>query len=553
MSVVCGVKTTHDGCVALIVDGALVLSYEAEKTGNNPRHAALADVSVDAALSAGGIAPGDVDVFAIDGWAGERVVAPTPRVSGADGWLPVAPYNERRAGDPVLAERRGKIVFDGQPIEYVSYTHAAGHVAGTYCASPFAQRGEDAFVLAWDGGMSPRLYHAESSAAGCRITALGPLFALAGNVYPVLAAHLDPFRCDDEALAGEDIGDAELSLPGRAMAYAALGEVATSLLTALAEVMPAAGGSASRLTSFPVARKIASLGAAHRLDSASIIATFQFYLGQRLIAALADRLRQHDAKAPNLCFTGGCALNIAWNTALRSCGLFSDVWVPPFPNDAGSALGTAMAACIVYERRSVLAWNPYSGQPLRPSRPAPGWTDRACSLAELAGLLHETGEPVVFLNGRAELGPRALGNRSILCAATDRRTTENLNRIKGREWYRPVAPVCLASEAPRIFDPGTPDPYMLFTHRVRDPWRSVIPAVVHIDGTARLQTVTREQNPGLTTLLEAYERRSAIPVLCNTSANLKGCGFFPDVASATGWGRTRYVWSQGRLYERPPN
>ena len=549
MTVICGLKTNHDGTVAVIADGELVFSYETEKTANNARHAPLDDVDIGAALAEHGIGFGDVDVFAIDGWAGGRVVAPTDRLTGTDGWLTVAPYAEAAAGDPVLAERRAKVVFDGRPIEYLSFTHAAGHVAGSYCASPFAARGEDALVLAWDGGMSPRLYLTHHDTAG--IDALGPLFELVGNGYPVLAAHLDPFRRPAVELAREDIGDAELELPGKAMAYAGLGEVDPDLFPGIAEIIPDRAGPATRYSSFRYARALVELSAGRGLDSASLIATYQAYLAERLVAGLTSVLAGLGTPSPNLVFTGGCALNIGWNSALRASGLFAQVWVPPFPNDAGSALGTAAAAAMALERRAVLRWDVYRGQPLRPGRLEPSWVGRPCSPDRLAALLHDTGEPVVVLAGRAELGPRALGNRSILCPPTDAAAKDRLNRMKGREWYRPVAPVCLEDRAPDVFDPGTPDPYMLFTHRVRPNWQARIPAVVHVDGTARLQTVSAAQNPVLAEVLAGYERRSGIPVLCNTSANLRGRGFFPDLATAMRWGQASYLWSDGTLYENP--
>ncbi|MEU0742331.1 carbamoyltransferase C-terminal domain-containing protein [Streptomyces sp. NPDC006134] len=124
-----------------------------------------------------------------------------------------------------------------------------------------------------------------------------------------------------------------------------------------------------------------------------------------------------------------------------------------------------------------------------------------------------------------------------------------MNRIKDREPYRPVAPICLEEEAPKVFSPGTPDPHMLFDHEVRPDWEERIPAVVHLDGTAWLQTVGRGDDV-LFTVLSAYHRFSGIPVLCNTSANLNGHGFFPDVASAARWGRVSRIWSDGTLYRR---
>jgi carbamoyltransferase len=125
-----------------------------------------------------------------------------------------------------------------------------------------------------------------------------------------------------------------------------------------------------------------------------------------------------------------------------------------------------------------------------------------------------------------------------------------LNRVKRREDYRPVAPICLTDFAPMIFDPGTPDPYMLFDHSVRKEWVDRIPAVLHLDGTARLQTVHVENDPILHSILDEYHKLSGIPVLCNTSANYNGCGFFPDVGSAMEWGEIDLIWSEEVLYTR---
>lgn len=155
-----------------------------------------------------------------------------------------------------------------------------------------------------------------------------------------------------------------------------------------------------------------------------------------------------------------------------------------------------------------------------------------------------------MLSGRAELGPRALGNRSILAPATDPDMKDRLNQMKGRESYRPIAPICLESSAPEIFDPGTPDPYMLFEHKVRGDWARRIPAIIHLDGTARLQTI-EHGGCQAARILSEYELLSGIPVLCNTSANFNGCGFFPDVASAAKWGKTKYIWANGTMFLNP--
>lgn len=180
----------------------------------------------------------------------------------------------------------------------------------------------------------------------------------------------------------------------------------------------------------------------------------------------------------------------------------------------------------------------------------PGWSQSPCSLKELAFLLHVSNEPVVFLNDAAELGPRALGNRSIIAQATSEKMKDLLNRVKRREPFRPVAPLCLEEDAPGIFDPGCQDPYMLFDHKVREEWKAALPAICHIDGTARLQTVNRMNNSVVFDLLQEYKKMSGFPLLCNTSANFNGSGFFPDVYSATRWGQLNYVWSNNLLFTK---
>jgi carbamoyltransferase len=231
-------------------------------------------------------------------------------------------------------------------------------------------------------------------------------------------------------------------------------------------------------------------------------------------------------------------------------GPFDAVYVPPFPNDSGSALGSACCAMFKNDGIVSLDWNVYSGPPVIKNSPPPGWKHFPCSLKKIARLIHETNAPVIFLNGRAELGPRALGNRSILAAAVSPNMKDILNRIKLREDYRPVSPICLEHRAEEIFNPGSGDPFMLFDHKVRREWIERVPAILHIDGTARLQTVNSSQNPTVVELLEEYEKISEIPLLCNTSANFKGCGFFPDVYSAAHWDKVNYIWCAYTLYER---
>jgi hypothetical protein len=236
----------------------------------------------------------------------------------------------------------------------------------------------------------------------------------------------------------------------------------------------------------------------------------------------------------NLCFTGDRALDAGWNSALRGHSMVREIWVPPFPDGSGSAIGAAAVHLGGPHGLRRLDWQLDSGSGLvrHPHLPD-GWSVAPCRPEELARLLHRTGAAAIVLSGRAKLGPRALGTRSILAPATGVR----LNGDTGA--------LCLAEHAPEMFDPGSPDPYQSFVHRVRPEWIPRIPAVVGADGTARLQTVGPDDDPTLTTILREYHRWRGVPVLCSTDATNVA-----DVRTALRRSDIDLVWSDGVLNRR---
>jgi carbamoyltransferase len=151
--------------------------------------------------------------------------------------------------------------------------------------------------------------------------------------------------------------------------------------------------------------------------------------------------------------------------------------------------------------------------------------------AAVADVLAEDGI-VAWFQGRSEFGPRALGHRSLLADPRNPDNLERLNDVKGREQFRPIAPMVLDERAAEIFDGQLPSPYMLFTHRVRDGWAERIPAVVHVDGTARIQTVDRRSEPLVARMLDAFEARTGVPVVVNTSLNTAGRPMVDDPRDA---------------------
>ncbi|MEU9291347.1 carbamoyltransferase N-terminal domain-containing protein [Streptomyces sp. NPDC048275] len=564
--IICGLKLTHDGAVALLDDDRLVFSVEMEKLGNGLRYSTVADFSlIPGILSDFGYKPEDVDEWVVDGWDGDVSGTVSLLDQGAPTEIVVGPYRESAACPALdVPSVSGTFPMDGAAYPYTSFPHAAGHVSSAYVSSPFARRGEASFVLVWDGGLFPRLYWVDPREG---VQNLGELFPVLGHAYAIAGHHFGPFRKTVQSLTVDD-----LSVAGKLMAYIALGQPDDAVIAVLREEFhrvfesdePAAveyratvGGYGSLFEqSVPPVHEFFSAVRArvseNGVSDEDVLAAVHVFFEELLVERITAKVLAAKGEGPwNLCFAGGCALNIKWNSALRAASAFRDVWVPPFPNDSGSAIGAAVLGRAQHAGLTALDWNPRLGPALTPSPELPaGWSTSACTPEELAGILHETGEPVVVLHGRAELGPRALGGRSILAAPVSASMKDELNRVKDREPYRPVAPICLEEEAPKIFSPGTPDPHMLFDHDVRPEWVERIPAVVHLDGTARLQTAGRGDDDLLFTVLSAYHRLSGVPVLCNTSANLNGHGFFPDVASAARWGRVSRIWSDGTLYRR---
>ena len=140
---------------------------------------------------------------------------------------------------------------------------------------------------------------------------------------------------------------------------------------------------------------------------------------------------------------------------------------------------------------------------------------------------------VAWFDGRSEFGPRALGHRSLMAHPGRAANLERLNDVKGREQFRPVAPMVLAERAADIFSDGPiPSPYMLFVHTVDPAWRDRIPAVVHVDGTARIQTIDDATTPRVAALLRAFEQRTGLPVVVNTSLNTAGRPMVDDPRDA---------------------
>jgi carbamoyltransferase len=252
-------------------------------------------------------------------------------------------------------------------------------------------------------------------------------------------------------------------------------------------------------------------------DKFDIAAAVQVVYEQRLNQFM--RMAKSITGKNNLVFMGGCALNSSANTLLWN--IFDMIWIMPNPGDAGSSLGAAAA---LYGKH--LDWKtPYLGYDLVGKYPVQQIMD---------GILKDG--IVAVASGRAEYGPRALGNRSILADPRDPLIKDKVNLIKQRELFRPFAPVVLADHAHKWFDMDFESPYMQYTVKCLQPNR--IPSVVHADGTSRVQTVTREQHSGLYRVLNKFYLQTGVPILLNTSLNIKGQPLLNDELDIQAWEKT---------------
>jgi len=255
---------------------------------------------------------------------------------------------------------------------------------------------------------------------------------------------------------------------------------------------------------------------------------------QRVVEEAALAMTRHLHRLvplPNLCLAGGVALNSVMNGRIAREGPFENVFIQPAANDAGTALGAALVLAHLRHRlprdpnpELVYLGPEYDAAACEAAARDGGLRiERAENVAETVSDELASGKIVGWFQGRMEIGPRALGNRSILADPRGHDTKDVLNlRVKHREPFRPFAPSVLAEAAADWFSDCRPSPHMLLVSPVRPERRDEVPAITHVDGTARVQTVTREANARYYDLIAAFGRRTGVPMLLNTSFNVRG-------------------------------
>ncbi len=510
----------HDPAAALVIDGRTVAAAEEErfsrrKHGKRPLPFSAWELPEQAAawcLKRAGLRPQDLDAvtYSFD----PRLARPAADMGLDDPWDHLRLTYAREAPAFLKTALPG---LDPGLVRFVP--HHMAHAASSAFAAPDAGNSS---VLVLDG-RGERASHLAARRVGDRLEALHAqdLPHSLGLVYEELTEHLGFLRSSDEF---------------KVMALASHGR--PRMLAELRRHVCPTGDGGFHATGVPWHELCPPRGPDEpwTQDHADVAASAQAVVEETLLDLVRWlHGRTHDRV---LTLAGGVALNCVANSRIAREGPFSRVWVQPAAGDAGTALGGALLLSAVEGDEP----EPMTGADLGRE-----WSD-----AELGAWLKTAAVPferppdiaatvaraladngiVAWFQGRSEYGPRALGHRSLLAHPGHAGNLERLNDVKGREQFRPVAPMVLADRAADLFDGPLPSPYMLFVHDVAPAWRERVPAVVHVDGTARIQTVDPDREPLVAAMLGEFERLTGLPVVVNTSLNTAGRPMVDDPRDA---------------------
>lgn len=518
--IVLGLNTVfHDTSASLLIDGNIVAAAEEERF-NRRKHGKscvafstweLPLLSARWCLQQAGIEPASVDVVACS-YDPSLALPPDGDVTAQE-WEALRTLYVARLPNFLKTEFPG---MERARLEYVP--HHVAHAASAYLAAPW----RESAVLVCDGRGERSSYLGGHARDGrLKILATQALPDSLGLLYEELTMHLGFLRSSDEY---------------KVMGLAGYGKPRFLDDFRDAITVREDGGFSVRPIDFSRYAPRRAEDGEFEGSHADLAASVQTRI-EEVLLELARWLHARTG-ARYLTMAGGVALNCVANARIAREGPFEDVWVQPAAGDAGTSLGAALFAAEKHGERV---------QNMTTAALGREWSDdeiarrldrahvdyerpRDIALA-VAEILADDGV-VGWFQGRSEFGPRALGHRSLLANPKYPQNLERLNDIKGREQFRPVAPMVLEERAAEIFEGKLPSPYMLFTHRVRPGWRDAIAAAVHVDGTARVQTVSAQEEPLVARMLGEFGRLSGTPVVINTSFNTAGRPMVDDPRDA---------------------
>jgi carbamoyltransferase len=518
MTAVLGVNAVfHDPAAAVVVDGHTIAAAEEERFSRRKHGKAcvpfstweLPERAIAWCLRRAGLRPDELDAI---GYSYDPALAPAPDDITADEWEGLRTLYVERS--PRFLQSLG---LEPEKVHFVA--HHVAHAASAHLAAPW--RSSAVLVVDGRGERASHLAGHARADGSLEVLAAQRLPHSLGLLYEEVTEHLGFRRSSDEY---------------KVMAMASYG--APRFLGSFRELVRPDGEGGFRVE--PVDWDAFAPRVRPGEEWADVHADLARSVQERLEEVLLELARWVHLHTGEPCLTmaGGVALNCVANSRIWRDGPFDAVWVQPASGDSGTALGAALRVARDLGDRVL----PMAGADLGRSWGADELEDRLrtarvpyegpADVAEAVADVLAADGVVAWFQGASEYGPRALGRRSLLADPRSAANVERLNDVKGREQFRPVAPMVLEERAAELFDGPLPSPYMLFTHRVREAWRDRIPAVVHVDGTARIQTVSAAREPLVAAMLRAFERRTGVPVVVNTSLNTAGRPMVDDPRDA---------------------
>jgi carbamoyltransferase len=512
--IILGLHTGHDGSVCVVKDGRLVVALSSERITRQKKSGGVPNAVLDAVLDAGEVRLADIDAIAMTDWYRPWAAQDLDIECFAEDEIPTDVNGQpHRKGDSVH-DTWDRIWDDevyrlvaclrNRSIPVYNIGHHKAHCASAFYTSPF----KDAWCMSMDSsGAKPKNNFMVARGSGKRLDWLDTELCMIGVAY----GHV----CDQLAIGSQ------MYKAGSLMALAGYGTVLPWVRERINCLRAAPFFSQTgdyhkwlkELWRDLSGGKTFTKETSDSQEARDIAASIQFLFEEAVLEAVR---RIPDDGCTRICLAGGSFLNCNVNSRIREESRFERVHLFPGCGDDGCAIGAALytAHAVFGEKQST--YNPsqiaYLG-PVRGDSKVPDYKRVARAIAD--------GKVVAWFDGRSEYGPRALGHRSMLA---DPRTIESRYRIndiiKKREWYRPLSPSVLAEKSAEWFDFDGESPFMLFTARCKRP--EEIPAVVHVDGTARMQTVRRADNPHFYALIREFEKLTGVPMLLNTSLNVDG-------------------------------
>lgn len=516
----------HDSSVCLVRNGVPVYASEEERFSRRKHDRGFPRQALENCLSATGCSFRDIDLVVFY----EEPVLKLRRIltHNAQQEDVLRTKLERQLSTGMLLERDLRVLGHEGPVEYAH--HHASHAASAFFPSPF----EEAAILTVDAVgeyATCELWHGKGNQLN-RVRTLFSYPQSLGMLYSAVTAFLgfkvnnDEYKVMGLASYGEPEyleKIVELAGPPEPQGFSLDMECFTFDRS---EAAPYNQGKFEALFGFPRRQPEGPIEKWHR-DLASSLQAYT----ETFLCALTSSIRR-ELKLEYLCMAGGVALNCVANERISKMSGFSACFIQPAAGDSGGALGAALLGAHVG-----------LGQPRRESPDCDTYLGPSFSEEVIKGVLDDefvryqrfeiqelfewtarqiaAGRVIGWFQGRMEFGPRALGNRSILADARNPRMQDILNsKVKHRESFRPFAPAVLAERCGEYFDLTQSSPFMLFTAGVRKP--DAIPAVTHVDGSARVQTVHKATNPRFHSLIGTFAELTGVPVLINTSFNVRG-------------------------------